>query len=141
MSAQFRKGDIVTIEATIESKLFHMDDGKAQVKIKFPPYHDAYVDPALLTMLRPAFEVGDTVEFVAAGRFGKLILGEVKAIDGESLWVKRHGGGLDTWEMNRVHRADPRDRDTPDDPQAADPDPVEPPPAPLDGKVGSEEEA
>lgn len=135
MSAQFRKGDVVTIEAIIPSTPFSMDDGNAKVKIEFPPYHDAYVDPAQLKMVRPRFEVGDVVDLVAPGQFGSLVRGEVKAIDGDSLWVKRQTGDLTTWEISRVRRADP------DEPQAADPDPVEPPPAPLDGKVGSEEEA
>lgn len=133
MSALLREGDVVSVNGVVLSSPFDFD-GTSKVKIRVEPYHDIFVLASDVSVVRPQFRVGDTVELVVAGRFGAPVLGEVKAIDGDSLWVRRLTGGLDTWEMNRVRRADP------DEPQAADPDPVEPPPAPLDGKVGSEEE-
>ena len=134
MGALLREGDVVSVSGVVLSSPFDFD-GTSKVKIRVEPYHDIFVLASDVSVVRPQFRVGDTVELVVAGRFGAPVLGEVKAIDGESLWVRRLTGGLDTWEMNRVRRADP------DEPQGADPDPVEPPPAPLDGKVGSEEEA
>lgn len=131
MTALLREGDVVSVSGVVLSSPFDFD-GTSKVKIRVEPYHDIFVLASDVSVVRPEFRVGDTVELVVAGRFGAPVLGEVKAIDGDSLWVRRLTGGLDTWEMNRVRRADP------DEPQAADPDPVEPPPAPLDGKVGSE---
>lgn len=84
----FREGDIVIIEATIASKPFAMDNGKVQVKIKFPPYHDAYVDPAQLTMKRPAFEVGDEIAWaVGEEGAGHGYRGRVLSIANDHLWV------------------------------------------------------
>lgn len=126
----FRKGDIVTIEATIESRPFVLDDGRSQVKIKFPPYHDAYVDPAQLTMLRPAFEVGDRVEWSTHDGADSWA-GHILSIANDHLWVQLDDGSFSTVWASKASRVDP---------EAADPDPVEHPPASLDGKVCSDEE-
>lgn len=140
MTALLREGDVVSINGTVMSSPFDFE-GAWKVKIRVEPYHEIFVAAPDVTVVRPKFCVGDSVELFVAGRFGDPVLGEVKAIDGESLWVLRRTGGFDTWEMNRCRRAAPSATDAPDEPHAAEPEPVEPPPAPLDGKVGSEEVA
>ena len=102
---KFRKGDVVTIEATIASTPFNMDDGKAKVKIEFPPFHDAYVDPATLTMKRPSFETGDRVRWRKPG-FDQFE-GEVIAIKGDHLWIDLGGGDFATVWASTAARVDP----------------------------------
>jgi len=106
---KFRKGDIVTIEATIASTPFNMDDGKAKVKIEFPPFHDAYVDPADLTMLRPKIEIGDVVRLpLSEGPAdGKSRIGTVLSIASDHVWVDIGGGDFATWWLAKVQRVDP----------------------------------
>jgi hypothetical protein len=111
----FRKGDVVTIEATIASTPFTMDDGKAKVKIEFPPFHDAYVDPADLTLVRPSFEIGDWVAWIIACED---YAGRVLSIANDHLWVDLGEGCFATVWAGKATRADPKPS-----PEVAEPPP------------------
>jgi hypothetical protein len=105
---KFRKGDVVTIEATIASTPFNMDDGRAKVKIEFPPYCDAYVDPSQLTMARPKFEVGDKVEWtVSSEGMGSAFTGHILSIANDHLWVQLDDGSFSTVWASKAMRVDP----------------------------------
>ena len=103
---KFRKGDVVTIEATIASTPFNMDDGKAKVKIEFPPFHDAYVDPADLTMVRPSFDIGDKVTWSGIDGADSFS-GHVLSIAQDHLWVDLGDGVYSTVWSGKAMRVDP----------------------------------
>lgn len=126
----FRKGDIVTIEATIDSNVFLGGDGSMpSVKVRFPPYHDAYVDPALLTMKLPDLREGDRVSLTADGTHEE---GKVMAAVADSVWVMLDSGDFRTWPRSQVARID---SEPATESIAAEPPldgPYETPPSPAD---------
>lgn len=127
MTALFRKGDIATIDVVVTSSF-----NETQVCVKpVDGYQDVYLKPRELTMLRPKFEVGDRVTWSTHDGADSWA-GHILSIANDHLWVQLDDSSFSTVWASKASRVDP---------QAADPDPVEPPPAPLDGKVGSEEEA
>lgn len=100
---KFRKGDVVMIEATIASAPFNMDNGDAKVKIEFPPFHDAFVDPADLTMKRPNIAVGDRVRCFELAPDPATVL----AVTDDFAWVEIGPDHYSTWRISRLERVDP----------------------------------
>lgn len=127
MTALFRKGDIATIDVIVTSSF-----NETQVCVKpVDGYQDVYLKPHELTMRRPKFEVGDYVTWSTHDGADSWT-GRILSIANDHLWVQLDDGSFSTVWAGKAMRVDST---------AVDPGPVEPPPAPLDGKVGSEEEA
>jgi|SRR6185369_13872461 len=97
----FRKGDVVTIQGTIDSGFVH--EGK--IKVRIEPYSDVYANVADIKMVRPVIEVGDSVTYPADGYKS----GEVLAIIDGWCWVMLstgYGSERVSWPMSCVNRAE-----------------------------------
>jgi len=101
--SKFRKGDIVTVEATIDRDVFSSGE-RPCIKIIIAPYHDVYVDPATLTMKRPIFEIGDVVTWKVDGLVYR---GHVLSIHGNHVWVDRGDGEFATVWVDKLTRVEP----------------------------------
>lgn len=142
----FRQGDIVSVTGKIRHT-YNEDEKTVFIDL------DGYHSPIMLsvdrvTLIAPRIDVGERV------RWTNNVVGEVKASDGDKLWVLTGVGQYVTWpakdvtilppDVVTVHG--PIDQVTHDrlksEMAGADRAKLEePPPAPCDGKVGSEEEA
>ncbi len=76
----FRKGDVVTVQGTIDSGFIH--EGK--IKVRVEPYSDVYADVADIKMVTPVIVVGDEVTCPSEGYKS----GKVLAIIDDYCWVK-----------------------------------------------------
>lgn len=130
MTALLREGDVVSVNGVVLSAPFDFD-GTSKVKIRVEPYHDIFVIASDVTVVRPDFRVGDRVTWSTHDGADSWA-GHILSIANDHLWVQLDDGSFSTVWASKASRVDPK---------AVDPDPVEPPPAPLDGKVGTEEEA
>lgn len=96
---RFRKGDRVSIEATVrydqpEGDWVFLDIGSG-----------ASVNASLITMIAPHFDVGD---FVAASYGnGEGAFGHVQAVSDKMVWVKHASGDYATYDASMVRRLDP----------------------------------
>lgn len=109
--SKFRKGDVVTIEGTIDSGFEH--EGK--IKIRVEPYSDVYANVADIKMVRPVINVGDSVTYPADGYKAGTVLA---IIDGWCWAMLSTGYGSErvSWPISCINRVDP------------EPEPVEAPP-------------
>ena len=101
--AKFRKGDIVLIEAVVDSDFLH--EGKQRVMIG---YRDIYAVVADLKMSKPTIEIGD---MICLNDGSGPLSAEVLSISGEHAWVSFGDGNYATWWLNRVERVDVVDAD------------------------------
>lgn len=126
MTALLREGDLVGLTGKVRHDC-RPDDDSGRVFVEVEGHHSAlWLKYEHVTLIAPRIDVGERVRWTNGSE------GKVLARDVDKLWVKLDDGSYVIWPAKEV---------TVIAPQAADPDPVEPPPAPLDGKVGSEEEA
>ena len=117
-----RTGDIIGLTGKVRHNQNNDDDF---VFIDIDGHHTALMlKSEKITLIAPRIDVGERVRWTNGSE------GVVKAADGDKLWVLADTGQYVTWPAKEV---------TVLATHAADPDPVEAPPAPLDGKVGSEE--
>lgn len=126
MTALLRTGDIVGLTGKVRHDC-RPDEDSGRVFVDIDGHHSAlWLKLDQVTLIAPRIDIGERV------RWTNSTTGIVKAADGDKLWVLADTGQYVTWPAKEVTILVT---------QAADPDPVEPPPAPLDGKVGCEEEA
>lgn len=111
---KFRKGDVVSFEATVESG--HLIDGALQVRIEGTYVGTVFIEADRLQLVQPSIEVGDTVRSRTSG-FAKY---EVIAIAGADAWVrlKQHGRPdfFETWSIapgSGVERVEPEAEPSP----------------------------
>lgn len=127
MTALLREGDIVGLTGKVKYD-FHpeADADLNRVFVDVEGYHTTVlVKPEAVSLIAPRIDVGERVRWTNGNE------GKVLASDVDKLWVKLDDGSYVIWPAKEVTVLAQK---------AADLDPVEPPPAPLDGKVGSEEE-
>ncbi|PWJ93589.1 hypothetical protein C8D77_101268 [Mesorhizobium loti] len=125
---KFRKGDVVTIEGTIDSGFEH--EGK--IKVRIGSFSDAFASVSDIKMVRPIIEVGDRVAYPADG-YNAGEVGEVLAIIDGYCWVKlatEYGSGRVSWPVACVNRVDPPDPASVEPPAPAVADEMEIPAAP-----------
>jgi hypothetical protein len=110
---QFRKGDVVSVQGTIDSGFVH----EGRIKIRVGPYGDVFADLADIKMVQPVVEVGDSVTYPQEGYKA----GEVLAILDGYCWVKLAatphpnaplGESIDngmrvSWPLASLNRVDP----------------------------------
>lgn len=126
MIALFRTGDIVALTGKVRHDCRPSEDS-GRVFVDIDGHHSAlWLKLEQVTLIAPRIDVGERVGWTNGAT------GEVKAADGDKLWVLSDEGNYVTWPAKEVVVLAK---------SAADPDPVEPPPDPLDGKVGGEEAA
>ncbi len=125
MTALFRTGDIVGLTGKVRHDC-RPDEDSGRVFVDIDGHHSAlWLKLDQVTLIAPRIDVGERVRWTNGNE------GKVLASDVDKLWVKLDDGSYVIWPAKEVAVLVQK---------AADPDPVEPPPAPLDGKVGSEEE-
>jgi hypothetical protein len=126
MTALLRTGDVVGLTGKVRHDC-RPDEDSGRVFVDVEGHHSAlWVKLEHVTLIAPRIDVGERVRWTN-GAEAKVI-----ASDADKLWVKADDGTYLIWPAKEVTVLVQK---------AADPDPVEPPPAPLDGKVGSDEEA
>lgn len=126
MTALLREGDLVGLTGKVRHDC-RPDEDSGRVFVDVEGHHSAlWLELKHVTLIAPRIDVGERVRWTSGNE------GKVLASDVDKLWVKLDDGSYVIWPAKEVSVITA---------QAADPDPVEPPPAPLDGKVGSEEEA
>lgn len=126
MTPRLREGDLVGITGKVRHDC-RPDDDSGRVFVEVDGHHSAlWLKLDQITLIAPRIDVGERV------RWTNDTTGVVKAADGDKLWVLSDAGQYVTWPAKEVTVLAQK---------AADPDPVEPLPVPLDGKVGSEVEA
>lgn len=124
MTALLRTGDIVGLTGKVRH---NQNDDDDFVFVDVDGHHTALMlKPEKISLIAPRIDIGERVRWTNGNE------GKVLASDVDKLWVKLDDGSYVIWPAKEVMVITA---------QAAGPDPVEPPPAPLDGKVGSEEEA
>lgn len=128
MIALFREGDLVGLTGKVKYDFRPEADADLnRVFVDVEGYHTTVlVKPEAVSLIAPRIDVGERVLWTNGNE------GRVLASDADKLWVKLDDGSYMIWPAKEVTVLVQK---------AADPDPVEPPPAPLDGKVSSEEEA
>lgn len=91
MTQKYRKGDIVTVKATIQANF----DGSQVFLRPYGHYTDIFVDPEVVTMVQPYFAPGERVQKKERNVGAHHIRGTVVAISEDSVWVKfdhgKHG--------------------------------------------------
>lgn len=105
---KFRKGDRVTIEATVATD-YVLDDGK--IKVHVEPYHDLFVNQNDMTMLRPDFKIGDRVTW-SVGE--KPFTGHVLSLHGDHLGVDLGNAEYATVWAGSAMRLNPEPEETAD---------------------------
>lgn len=125
MSRPYRKGDVVSVIGTIRHDYRPGEDNSVFIDVD-GHYGALLVSPEQVMLLAPRIDVGEHVRWTNGNE------GRVLASDSDKLWVKLDDGSYVIWPVKEVTVLAQK---------AADLDPVEPPPVPLDGKVSSEEEA
>lgn len=126
MSALLREGDLVGLTGKVRHDC-RPDDDSGRVFVEVEGHHSAlWLKYEHVTLIAPRIDVGERVRWTNGSE------GKVLASDVGNLWVKLDDGSYVIWPAKEVAVLVTK---------AADPDPVEPPLAPLDGKIGSEEEA
>jgi hypothetical protein len=101
---KFRKGDICTIEVVVDGSPFADND----IRVRQPDkYGDLYVKQSDLTLVRPAFEVGDEVEWFAVEEdAGHGYRGHILSIANDHLWVDMGSGSFGTVWVGKAMRVD-----------------------------------
>lgn len=118
-----RKGDIVSVNGKVRHD--HRPGEEDFIFVDVDGHHTVLMlKPEAITLIAPRIDVGERVRWSNGNE------GRVLASDSDKLWVKLDDGSYVIWPAKEVTVLVQR---------AVDPDPVEPPPAPFDGKVGSEE--
>ncbi len=101
--AKFRKGDVVTVQATIDSD-YVLDGGK--IKVRIEPYHDIFVLLTDMSMVQPMFEVGDVVAWETHDGADSWT-GRILSISGEHLWCLLDDGSFATVWASKAQRVEP----------------------------------
>jgi len=146
MTALLREGDIVGLTGKVRHDC-RPDEDSGRVFVDIDGHHSAlWLKLEQVTLIAPRIDVGERVRWTNGSE------GKVLASDVDKLWVKLADGSYVIWPAKEVTVVPPKvitidgpvDIETLDRLKAEGPGalvPVEPPPAPLDGKVDSEEEA
>lgn len=93
---KYRKGDIVTITATIQRKF----DPATEDSIFLEPtghYANIFVKPEFVRMLRPFFALGDEVVVKRSGERGQVI-----GTFDNSTWVRLYSGHMTTENAGKL---------------------------------------
>lgn len=126
MTALLRTGDIVGLTGKVRHDC-RRDEDSGRVFVDIDGHHSAlWLKLEQVTLIAPRIDIGEHVRWTNGNE------GRVLASDSDKLWVKLDDGSYVIWPVKEVTVLAQK---------AADLDPVEPPPVPLDGKVSSEEEA
>ena len=121
MTALFRTGDIVGLTGKVRH---NQNDDDDFVFVDVDGHHAALMlKPEKVSLIAPRIDVGERVCWTNGAE------GVVIASHADKLWVMQDDGTYLIWPAKEVTVLVQK---------AADPDPVEPPPAPLDGKVGAD---
>jgi hypothetical protein len=124
MTHIYRTGDLVGLTGKVRHN--HRHDEDSFVFVDVAGHHSALmINPENLTLIAPRIDAGERVRWTNGNE------GTVLASDADKLWVKLDDGSYVIWPAKEVTVLVLK---------AVDPEPVEPAPAPLNGKVGSEEE-
>lgn len=107
---KFRKGDRVTIEATVEGS-FSLGDDELRIKIddmwgSGPHYYAKLND---LTLKVAQFEIGDLIDWTFRDTIYR---GEILAISNEHAWVDRGDGQYSTIWLSNATRVDDEPEET-----------------------------
>jgi hypothetical protein len=136
---KFRKGDTVALTATVRHD--YRPDDDAFVFVDVASHHTALMLKAdTMTLIAPRIDVGERVRWTNGNE------ATVLASDSDKLWVKADDGTYLVWPAKEVTIIPPVEPDVDAGPYVLplagsleDEIYETPPPAPLDGKVGSEE--
>jgi len=146
MTALFRTGDIVGLTGKVRHDC-RPDGDSGRVFVDIDGHHSAlWLKLEQVTLIAPRIDVGERV------RWTNSTTGVVKAADGDKLWVLSDAGHYVTWPAKEVAVVPPsviiidgpldgEELQRLKDEGLSGLVLPEPPPAPLDGRVGSEEEA
>lgn len=146
MTALLRTGDIVGLTGKVRHDC-RPDEDSGRVFVDVEGHHSAlWLKLEYVTLIAPRIDVGERVRWTNGNE------GKVLASDVDKLWVKLDDGSYVIWPAKEVTVIPPKvitiegpvDIETLQRLRDEGPGvlvPGDTPPAPLDGKVGSEEEA
>lgn len=105
---KFRKGDKVTIVGTIKHN--QGDDIDKNVFIEIAGYHsDVWINPELVTLVQPSFEIGDECTWMTNDAGGYGVGGTILAIRDGHAWIDMGGGAYCTRLLSTIQRVDSDD--------------------------------
>jgi hypothetical protein len=106
MTQTYRKGDEVHVKGVVKVEPFLSQD-KMMAVVRIEPFNDIYVLVDHVDMVRPDFQVGDTVKWPVKTVDGSVeYTGGVLAIASEHLWVALGDGNFATVWVENASRVD-----------------------------------